>query len=83
MNADASITGTSTSTCDELMTTLEELVYQHTNLNDATALDWVSTGVNCKVLQVGGGWQKGKIRLRIEFIADKPNSPLDDLRNNL
>ncbi|MEH2372420.1 KGK domain-containing protein [Nostoc sp.] len=41
-----------------------------------------------------GAWQKGKIRIRFEFVADKPTpikpliptnstSPLDDLRSHL
>lgn len=48
-------------------------------------------GIECEVLQVeGGGWQKGKIRFRMEFIPETapalpqdPNSPLADLRSNL
>ncbi|MEH1810899.1 MAG: KGK domain-containing protein [Nostoc sp.] len=48
-------------------------------------------GIECEVLQVkGGGWQKGKIYLRVEFIPDEPSivnpeqeSPLDDLRSDL
>jgi len=52
---------------------------------------WVTNGVNGQVLlESGGGWQKGKIRLRLEFIPETPprplqdpNSPLADLRSNL
>jgi len=53
---------------------------------------WVQErGIECEVLQVeGGGWQKGKIRFRMEFIPETapalpqdPNSPLADLRSNL
>ncbi|MGF1989106.1 MAG: KGK domain-containing protein [Nostoc sp. ZfuVER08] len=34
---------------------------------------WIGKGVACKVLLVkGGGWQKGKIRIRFEFIPDSP-----------
>ena len=30
-------------------------------------------GVSCEILKVeGGGWQKGKIQLRLEFIPDEP-----------
>lgn len=34
---------------------------------------WLGEGVNCEFLQstVGGGWQKGKIRLRLEFVPDE------------
>jgi hypothetical protein len=41
-------------------------------------------GGECQVLKSNtGGWKKGKIRIRIEFIPDQPepsSSPLDDLR---
>jgi hypothetical protein len=48
-------------------------------------------GVSCEVLKSeGGGWQKGKIRFRLDFVPDalpasspNSNSPLDDLRSNL
>ncbi|MEA5579543.1 KGK domain-containing protein [Anabaena sp. UHCC 0451] len=44
-------------------------------------------GGECQVLKSsGGGWIPGKIRIRIEFIPDKPQapqSPLDDLRSEL
>jgi hypothetical protein len=52
-------------------------------------------GLECEILRVsGGGWQKGRFRVRLEFIPDDPesfmgiapektSSPLDDLRSNL
>ena len=55
-------------------------------------------GITCEVLRtVGGGWQKGRFRIRLEFIPanpeaflqdsspieDKVQSPLDDLRSQL
>lgn len=49
-------------------------------------------GLACEVLETeGGGWQKGRILFRVEFIPDNPpaikppdpNSPLADLRSNL
>ncbi|MEH2123721.1 KGK domain-containing protein [Nostoc sp.] len=55
-------------------------------------------GLSCEILRtVGGGWQKGRFRFRLEFIPDKPEaffkdstleedktqSPLDDLRSQL
>lgn len=34
---------------------------------------WVGEGVPCEILKTtGGGWQKGKFRLRLEFIPDEP-----------
>ncbi len=53
---------------------------------------WIGEGVECRVLQASGnttGWQKGRIRINIEFIPDavepaaeevSDNSPLDSLR---
>lgn len=52
---------------------------------------WLTDGVECEVLRVGGGWLKGRMRLSLEFIPDTeesenlvlPQSPLDDLRAEL
>jgi hypothetical protein len=55
---------------------------------------WFSEGIDCEVLRLDAkGWQKGKVRLAIEFCPDEPEieetpteeipqpqSPLDDLR---
>ncbi len=74
----------STSTGAELMDIVQEWIFQQSQLNRDLSADWVNEGVICKVLlAAGGGWQKGKIRLRLEFTPDTPVSPLDDLRNNL
>ncbi len=55
-------------------------------------------GGECEILRTaGGGWQKGRFRIRLEFIPDNPEaflqasapkenkaeSPLDDLRSQL
>jgi hypothetical protein len=51
-------------------------------------------GVEIEILRTkGGGWQKGRLRFRLEFIPDDPEafidqlspepSPLDDLRSDL
>lgn len=58
---------------------------------------WFSPdGIACEILRVsGGGWLKGRLRFRLEFIPDDPaafkqpkpvrqeSSPLDDLRSEL
>jgi len=55
---------------------------------------WFNEGIDCEVLKLDAqGWQKGKVRLAIEFCPDEPEieetqneeipqpeSPLDDLR---
>jgi hypothetical protein len=36
-------------------------------------------GVPCEILRTkGGGWQKGKLRFRLEFIPDNPDAFLDN-----
>ncbi|MBD1926490.1 hypothetical protein H6F74_09570 [Trichocoleus sp. FACHB-90] len=39
---------------------------------------WTGEGVDCEVLisSTGGGWQPGKVRIRLEFVPDEPE--LDD-----
>lgn len=45
---------------------------------------WVSEdGAECELLQEGGKWQKGRIRLKLEFVPDKEESPLDEFRSDL
>lgn len=51
---------------------------------------WVNEGVSCEILKAstGGGWQKGKLYLRFEFVSDEPpqsDNPesLDALRREL
>jgi len=95
MTQDANFTGSSTSTGEELMERLKYLVHRNSNLQEDKASAWLVNGVNCKLLLTqGGGWQKGKIRIRFEFVPDKPTStkpliptnsasPLDDLRSHL
>lgn len=35
--------------------------------------EWFEQGVPCNYLKAsGGGWQKGKLRLRLEFVPDEP-----------
>jgi len=43
---------------------------------------WCFEGVNCEVLSPGNIWRKGKIKISLEFIADEPESPLDEIRNH-
>ncbi len=37
-------------------------------------------GISCEVLKFGAkGWRKGRVRLTLEFCADAPESPLEDI----
>lgn len=40
-------------------------------------------GLPCEVLKLCSNWQKGKIKIRLEFCPDEPISPLDDIRQSL
>ncbi|MBD1840690.1 hypothetical protein H6F78_19395 [Coleofasciculus sp. FACHB-64] len=44
---------------------------------------WFSEGINCKVLRPGANWKQGKVRVTLEFCPDEPESPLEDIRQQL
>ncbi|WP_026733035.1 KGK domain-containing protein [Fischerella sp. PCC 9605] len=45
---------------------------------------WLGEGQSCEILKPGAkDWQKGKIRITLEFYPDEPESPLDELRQQL
>ena len=41
---------------------------------------WIDKGVPCKMLAPNQQWQKGKVKICLQFIPDKPESILDDIR---
>ncbi|GAB4532647.1 MAG: hypothetical protein Tsb0014_17280 [Pleurocapsa sp.] len=41
---------------------------------------WINEGVPCKMLSPNQNWQKGKIKICLQFIPDRPDSILDDIR---
>ena len=43
---------------------------------------WLNEGVPCKMLAPNQQWQTGKIKICLQFIPDKPESILDDIRLN-
>jgi hypothetical protein len=53
------------------------------SLGDDYVKAWSSFGIDCEFLRAGRNWQRGRIRLKLEFIPDKPQSVLDDLRSDL
>ncbi len=71
-----------TSTVDEML----DAIYQNSDYNKDFK-EWIGEGVPCRVLrETGGGWQKGKVRVRIEFVPDVPDTPksdLDELRERI
>ncbi|MEM9925728.1 MAG: KGK domain-containing protein [Cyanobacteria bacterium P01_D01_bin.50] len=37
-------------------------------------------GIDCEILKLGArGWKKGKVRICVEFCAEEPEYPLEDL----
>ena len=84
VSTDLGFIDSSTATGEELLDMVGDWVHGNSSLGENESADWVQDGVTCKVLLAsGGGWQKGKVRLRLEFIPDQPVPPLDNLRNNL
>jgi hypothetical protein len=71
-----------------LLQALEPWAQRNSNNKASESVLFSEKGLDCQVLRVsGGGWQKGRIRFRLEFVPDEPppqaNSPLADLRSNL
>ncbi len=80
-------------THDDTLTTYQAKNIKY-KVTEAKA-NWFSKGVDCEVLKLDDqGWQKGKVRLSLEFCPNEPEieetptneeiqqpeSPLDDLR---
>lgn len=40
-------------------------------------------GISCEMLRPGANWQKGKVKIRLEFCPDELVSPLDDIRHSI
>ncbi len=54
------------------------------NWADDKQKKWFYESVDCQVLKPGSKrWQKGRIRITLEFCPDEPESPLDDIRQQL
>ncbi len=50
--------------------------------NDQLLKEWSDTGVECEVLKMDGrSWQKGKVRISLEFIPDEEDEEI--LETNL
>ncbi|BAU14716.1 hypothetical protein LEP3755_52670 [Leptolyngbya sp. NIES-3755] len=39
--------------------------------------EWLNEGFECEMLAPGGIWQKGRIRLQLEFHPEQPNELFD------
>ncbi|MBD2771440.1 KGK domain-containing protein [Iningainema tapete] len=70
----------STFKVDEFMTRMTQVLPG----NDDLKHKWLSKGQSCQILKPGSkNWQKGKVRIRLEFCPDEYSSPLDDIRQQL
>ncbi|MEH2154776.1 KGK domain-containing protein [Nostoc sp.] len=82
----------------QLIQAIEQWSNKNSNNKGSESQWFFDQGRNCEILRTtGGGWQKGRFRIRLEFIPDnpeaflqesaqkedKPESPLDDLRSQL
>ncbi len=67
---DSLIRNVPTHRINQLLNTLQQQIKP---LSDS-APTWIAGGVECQFFkaQEGGGWKKGKIRLRVEIIPDEP-----------
>jgi hypothetical protein len=43
---------------------------------------WIVEGVPCKLLSPNQSWQKGKVKICLQFIPEQAESILDDIRLN-
>ena len=50
------------------------------SINYNKAQKWLSDGVACEILSPNQNWQKGKIKICLQFIPEQPESVLDDIR---
>ncbi|MBE9044618.1 KGK family protein [Pleurocapsales cyanobacterium LEGE 10410] len=50
------------------------------NLDYNQGKKWISEGVACEILSPNQSWQKGKIKICLQFIPEQPESILDDIR---
>ncbi|TVQ17648.1 MAG: KGK domain-containing protein [Leptolyngbya sp. DLM2.Bin15] len=48
---------------------------QQLNIRDEKRKGWIDQGVPCRVLRSGQTWQRGSIRIRLEFVPNPDPSP--------
>ena len=50
------------------------------NIHYSKSGKWLEEGVPCEILSPNHNWQNGKIKICVQFIPDRPESPLDGIR---
>ncbi|WP_373530677.1 KGK domain-containing protein [Nostoc sp.] len=64
----------------DLITAIKEYI----GTEETDEVNLYTQGLNCEVLQFSTqGWKKGKVRLALEFCPDEPESPLDEIYQQL
>lgn len=75
VSADSSLLGTPTFKISQLREKLQSTIKGNFGTPSAALL---KEGVSCELLEVtGGGWQKGKLYLRLEFVSDDELTALE------
>lgn len=93
MSEEDNLISAGTSKISELLDTIVDVLERHYG-DELPSQKWIEDGVDCQVLQSqGGGWRKGKIRIRFEFVSnerqsspkyvDRLDSELDEFRAKL
>ena len=60
----------------EFITKMKQVLSGHDELQEK----WLGDGQDCEILRPGSqGWQKGKVRISLEFCPDDKESPLDSI----
>ena len=52
------------------------------NINYSKGNKWLFEGIDCEIMSPNQNWQKGKIKICVQFIPDRPESVLDDIRES-
>ncbi|WP_341526760.1 KGK domain-containing protein [Nostoc sp. UHCC 0302] len=59
-------------------------IKEHIGADGTSEANLYTEGLNCEVLQfTTEGWKKGKVRLALEFCPEEPESPLDEIYQQL
>jgi hypothetical protein len=72
LSADQSFTKTPVAKVSQLKGSLHSIIKEYHP-------HWIEPGLACEVLKTsGGGWQKGRIRITLEFIPEEPPAKTPD-----
>ncbi|TAE56572.1 MAG: KGK family protein [Nostocales cyanobacterium] len=64
------------------VTEIIEILQKHVGCNNKTDTKFFTAGMEAKVLRPGDVWQKGKIRIGIEFCPEETDTQKPAINNN-